>query len=262
MYLVFYNGEHSITFGGEWQFEEDSAELVGGYHSWEDWHLVPTTKAGIAPPTVKVKQVDIPGVNGMLDLSSVLTGYPVYNNRTGSFSYIVAPGYGSFEAIKSEIMNAIQGRIMKLYLDDDPGYYYQGMVWVNDAKSDASSNTISISYDLYPFKKPIVSSTDDWLWDPFNFDEDYIHDYSALVVDGELELDIDDCTEPVSPTFTASAQMSLEHIYWLSNGSIRSKQYTLASGESTPGVTLRPGSNILYFEGNGTVGVSYRSGRL
>lgn len=262
MDLIFYNGEHSVTFGGEWVLSQNAATFEGGYNSWTDWHLIPTSKPVISPPTVKIKQVDIPGVNGMLDLSSVLTGYPLYNNRTGSLSYILAPGFDYWESVKTDIMEKIQGRILKLYLSDDPGYYYQGMVWVNSAKSDAKTNGLDISYDLYPFKRSIITSTDDWLWDPFNFEIDYIHDYGSLIVDGSLSVEISDCMEPISPVFTASAAMTMAHTYKKNDGSSETRTYNLTAGNNQPGATLRPGVNTLLFTGNGTIGIEYRGGRL
>lgn len=262
MDLVFYNGEHSVTFGGEWNFGEDTATFEGGKNSWTDWHLIPLSKFGIAPPTVKIKSVDIPGMNGTLDFSSVLTGYPTYNNRTGSFNFLLAPGYWDIETAKSDIMGEIQGRIMKVYLDDDPGYYWQGMVWVNEAKSDQSNNSITINYDFKPFKMDIEMSDGPWLWDPFNFETDMAIDYSSLVVDGSLEVIVEDCVAPVMPSFTASSAMTLQHTYMKMDGSTTTRTYELAAGTSIPGAVLRPGTNTFLITGNGTIGISYRGGKL
>ena len=46
MDLVFYNGEHSAR--------------IGDKDTWDDWHLIPTSKTVIPPPPVKIKEVDIP----------------------------------------------------------------------------------------------------------------------------------------------------------------------------------------------------------
>ena len=70
---------HSITYGEK--------------NTWDDWHLLPSTRPLFNPPPTKTKQVDIPGANGAIDLSESLTGYPVYENRTGSTEFYVANGY-------------------------------------------------------------------------------------------------------------------------------------------------------------------------
>ena len=70
---------HSITFGDR--------------NTWDDWHLIPSTRPLFNPPDAKTHYVDIPGANGQLDLIESLTGYPLYENRTGSIEFYVANGY-------------------------------------------------------------------------------------------------------------------------------------------------------------------------
>lgn len=248
MDVIFYNGAHSVTFGNK--------------NCWDEWGLIPTSKPVIAPPTVKVKQIDIPGLNGSLDLSTVLTGYPTYNNRTGTLDFLLAPGRGYWENVKAEVMRHLHGRRMNLYLADDPDHYYFGMFSVNALKSDAKTNGLSIDYNLYPFRRDILMSDEPWLWDPFNFETGVIRNWSSLTVDGSLVLEIDDCEEPVIPTVTASTAMTLVHQYYTYNGEERSTTYEIPSGTSTPGLTLKPGLNVLTFTGNGTIGFSYRGGIL
>ena len=59
------------------------------YDTYETWHLIPTSRPVINPPEVKTKYVEIPGANGKLDLTESLTGYPLYDSRTGSIEYRV-----------------------------------------------------------------------------------------------------------------------------------------------------------------------------
>ena len=40
---------------------------------------------------------------------------------------------------------------------------------VNAWKSEKDWSRITIDYDVGPYKWSVLSSTDDWLWDPFNF---------------------------------------------------------------------------------------------
>lgn len=248
MHLVYYNGEHSVIFGDK--------------NSWTDWHLIPTSKPVIAPPTVKVKQVDIPGVHGVIDLTTVLTGYQVYSNRTGSLDFILAPGFKSWESVKMNVMEYLGGRRMTMILSDEPNYYYTGTFVVSNLKVDARNYGITINYDLYPFKREIMASDEPWLWDPFNFETGVIRDWSSLNVDGELLVSIEDCVEPTSPQITLSSAMTLNHTYTLADGSsARTKEYQLPAGVSE-NVTLRPGLNLLQFTGTGTIGIHYRGGRL
>ena len=62
---------------------------IGGKNTWDDWRLVPASRPVFNPPAQKVKTLEIPGGDGVIDLSQSLTGYPVYQNRTGSIEFIV-----------------------------------------------------------------------------------------------------------------------------------------------------------------------------
>ena len=53
-------------------------------NSWSDWYLVPSSRPVINPPEPKFNTVDIPGANGSIDLTEVVSGDVVYQNRTGS----------------------------------------------------------------------------------------------------------------------------------------------------------------------------------
>lgn len=146
---------HSITFGDR--------------NTWDDWHLVPSSYPAFAPPSLKKKTLDIPGGDGVIDLSEALTGYPVYENREGSFEFYVMNGYKSWYETYSDIMDYLHGQEMKAILEDDKEYYYAGRFTVNQWKSDKNWSKITIDYSVGPYKWMIRSVLDDWLWDPFNF---------------------------------------------------------------------------------------------
>lgn len=155
---------HSVTFGNK--------------NSWDDWCLVAEREPIIAPPSVKTNFIDVPGANGALDMSESLTGYPIYNNREGSISFIAMSRNASSQPecspykirdLATNIMEYLHGKRMKMILEDDDQYYYEGRFDLESVEQDDHFNRLSIRYNLYPYKKSILSSIDDWLWDPFNF---------------------------------------------------------------------------------------------
>ncbi len=146
---------HSITFGGK--------------NTWDDWRLVPSSRPLFNPPAQKVKTLDIPGGDGVIDLSQALTGYPVYQNRTGSIEFIVMNGFKRWHMAYSDIMDYLHGQNMRAILEDDPEYFYEGRFSVNAWKSEKDWSRIVIDYDVGPYKWSVQSSIEDWLWDPFNF---------------------------------------------------------------------------------------------
>ena len=121
-------------------------------NTYDDWHLVPETRPLVVPPTQKTKYLDIPGANGSIDLSESLTGYPVFNNREGEWSFYVLNGFGEWQDRFSSIMTSIQGKKLKVILEDDPEYYYEGRFHVSSWDSEPSYSKIKISYTVAPYK--------------------------------------------------------------------------------------------------------------
>lgn len=148
---------------------------IGVMNTWDDWHLIPSTRPVFKQPTQKLKTLDIPGGNGVLDLSTALTGYPIYNNREGSIEFNVVNGYMPWHNRCSQIANYLSGQKFKIVLEDDKGFYYEGKMTLNEWKSEKSWSKIVLDYNLDPFKWAGISTTEAWRWDPFNF-------YSGLIL--------------------------------------------------------------------------------
>ena len=159
----YYDGKHSIKFGS--------------YDSWVDWHLIPTSRPVVAPPAERTSFVTVPGRHGKVDMSWALSGGPIYDNRTGSFEfYVDTSKWNGWHTAYQTIMSKLQGTRIQLILTDDPSWYYEGLCWVDKWTSDERYSTITIKYDLYPFKKRIVFTESSWLWDPFDFENGVIGD--------------------------------------------------------------------------------------
>ena len=235
---------HSITFGDK--------------NTWDDWHLIPATRPVFNPPETKTHYVDIPGANGQIDLTESLTGYPLYENRTGSIEFYVANGYEDWAVLYSKIMNYLHGKRMKATLEDDRYFYYEGRFEVNKWTSDKWWSKITIDYDVYPYKKEPNTSLEPWLWDPFDFEYGIIRDYSELVVDGSLSLEILGRQEPVVPEITVDSDSGSGMTV-----KVGSKTYELSEGVNVnPNIVIGEANVTLVFTGNGTVSVNYQGGSL
>lgn len=153
------------------------------YNTWDDWHLIPSSRPVVNPPAKKRVTIDVPGSNGIIDESNSLRKFSTYESRTGSWEFYVENDYTDWQVMYSRIMESIHGFQCKVTLDDDPGWYYSGTIQVNEWKSTKDRSMIVLDYDLYPYKRYWTDSTDsDWLWDPFNFETDNI--YGADILSG------------------------------------------------------------------------------
>lgn len=187
---VWYDGSHAMTF---YAYTNDEYNPLNGQvlgHTWSDFGLVPTSCPYVVPPERKKYTVDIPGTNGIFDVSELFTGYPLFNNREGSWSFYITDSgnaddekYNYYPILDDdsnkildnkgnpilsshpkkaqnwanrymELLNTLHGRNVAIIFDDDPDYYWHGYIhiteWVN--ANDNSINGVTINYSLYPYK--------------------------------------------------------------------------------------------------------------
>lgn len=152
-----------------------------GKNTWKDWHLIPSTRPLFNPPEPKTNYLDVPGMNGSIDLSNALSdGYPTFQDRTGSQEFYVMNGYKEWYAAYSDIMNFCHGEVCKVILEDEPSYYYLGRVKVNSWKSEKDWSKIVLDFTLDPYKYELTSSVEPWRWDPFSFIDGIVPEYSVF----------------------------------------------------------------------------------
>lgn len=182
---VYYDGSHSLLIG---DFINGSFDESGFLHTWNDLHLIPSEAPAIAPPPLKIETVDIPGANGSVDLTEILTGIPLYENRTGSIEFYIdnsndeyadKSGY-RWDYAYDKLLNTLHGFRRKLILTDSRSSYYEGRLSVNSYKSDKVTGIITLDYDLDPFKRSLFTTAEPWLWNPFDFVDGIIPDQSMF----------------------------------------------------------------------------------
>lgn len=145
---------HSMTF---------YVEGETGKHTWDDWRIVPTTRPVIIPPTPKYNYVLIPGSSAVVDLTEYISGGVTYNPREGQLEFLVQKKE-QWSFVYEEIMNYLQGHRVRVVLDDDPEYYYEGRCAVSTWTSSELYSTITLDYYFLPYKYPVNYSLDSWTY--------------------------------------------------------------------------------------------------
>lgn len=176
---------HSVTFGS--------------MNSFSDWHLVPDSRPVIIMPEIKAVTVDVPGSNGILDLSESLTGYPVYSNRSGSIKFHVLNDIEPWQKLYARVAQYLHGKQRTLVLEDDPEYYYQGrmgIAWTSN--NNGTWSDLEIKYDLEPYKYYYKTSVEE---DPEMY-KDITVNNTTKVLDLSNEYNIGSI--PVVPEFVVS----------------------------------------------------------
>lgn len=239
-------------------------DIPGGVNTWDDWHLIPTSRPVFAYPKRKEKIIDIPGSNGSLDMSKSLTDYMLYNNRQGTLEFIVANNmWPRWINANSEIANFLSNEEFCIILLDDISYYYEGTLEVDDWKSnnDGTWSNITLKYNLYPYKYSVMRTGMDWFWDPFNFETGIIMSdlYKDIQYDGGQYIKIYNDSMPVVPRF---------ELHTTSETTISNAHYTITCPAnwittlSDPRLYFDPGESSIYVRGSGTMTIDFRPGRL
>jgi len=225
-----------------------------GKNTWDDWHLIPKERPLFNPPAPKYNFLDLPGANGTVDLSDVLSNrYPVYEDRKGSIEFYVMNGYKEWYNAYSDIMNYCHGEKCKLILEDEPTYYYRGRVSVNAWRSEKDWSKIVLDYQLEPFKYELFDSTEPWHWDPFSFidgvitnSEEWVgEDGTGFIVGGTgnttVSKEIAVTRMPVCPVFSikctsgtvsASSKLTIKLYRYYSQGTYEMTTHTFTAPDN------------------------------
>lgn len=133
---------------------------IDGIDCYSEWGLIPDGRVHVVPPSVKTKVVEIPGSNGTIDLTTSLTGYPLYGNREGSFNFFITRKGQNYNwvTLNDKLLKVIHGRKIKVILEDDPEYYYVGRCTLGEWTEGRPYDTISLNYVFEPYKWNLMNN--------------------------------------------------------------------------------------------------------
>ena len=201
----------------------------GNLHSWDDFSLILSEKK-IGSPSPKTETIDIPGGDGVLDLTEFF-GEVRYNNRPLEFVFSTKVPQSEFLALFSRVQNALHGQKMWIVLDDDPEWFYVGRITVSEWKSDKAIGKLTIDCDCEPYKTKINETV------------------VFAEVTEETTVILPNSKKRVVPTIDITGTVNLTYgvnFYALSEG-----RYDL------PAVILENGNNSILLSGSGTATFTY-----
>lgn len=224
---------------------------IGNVHTYTDWGLI-LTKVEKSFPEPKTETQDIPGKNGVLDLTEALTDDVKYKNRKLTFTFSMIDARSQWDVKLSTIENHLHGKRMQIVLDSDKLYYYEGRCTVDSFSSDKAIGKLVIVCDAAPYKYELEAGGA-WIWDTFNF-EDGVIAVTKFTVSGSKVISITSGREIVSPTFVCDSAFSVTY---------NNVTYNLPAGTTKVlDIRFKEGSNRLTLTGNGTIEVRYKGGSL
>jgi len=230
-------------------------------NSFYDWHLVPDGRPVIIMPEPKITTVEVPGANGLLDLSESLTGYPIYSPREGSIKFHVLNDNETLDTLYSKIANYLHGKKRTMSLEDDPSYYYYGrykISWTHN--NNGTWSDLEIAYNLDPYKYYIETSLqeDSYLYENISV--------SGTTVTKNLSNDKTVGEVPVVPEFIFSnvtgsgvtiqfnnSELGITNLTKTVNGNGSRKFYDIIFSNMSANNTL-----TISFSGHGKVDILFR----
>ena len=194
---------------------------LNGVHTGNDWGLTMSV-CKVDPPAVKTYYVAIEGRDGDLDFTEALTGEIHYENRNGTFEFILTDGtHAERETLINTIYAAVHGRQIRLILPDYPDYYMIGRFSVTDDTNTAAYGTISLSAVLEPWKYKATET---------------VVEENVTNIETTMEL-VNNGRRTLLPVFKIEGDVVIKH---------GTASFSLSAGEYTiPELTLKTGTTTL-----------------
>ena len=212
----------------------------GDIHSFYGLNLV-LSKVEISPAKPKTNYIDIPGGDGSVDMTEA-NGEVKFYDRDCKFTFTMNPAGDlseeAYEAKKTEVSNALNGREFKITLDKDNGFYYLGRCEVNEYLSNKRVRQIVVTAKVRPYKfKKTVTVV--------------IFQLSSA----QKTVNVKNGRKSVCPTIECSNDNA--------NIVFGNASFSLSAGTNKLlGIQFKEGNNELKLSGTGTVTFSFQEGEL
>lgn len=207
----------------------------GEKHTIIDWDLLMTSK-NIGEAVPKTNFVTIEGRNGSIDLTD-WTGEVKFDDRTLVFDFDIFDTKNFYET-QRKISNYLNGKKMKIILDQDPNYYYYGRCSITNSQISMGIGHITIQAICEPYKLKIYDTVI----------------IKAIVPNQKIVLDNE--RKLVMPEVIATTDAVFEY---------ENSQFSISANSTykSPDFVLKEGKNeITMISGTGTITFTYQEGAL
>lgn len=131
-----------------------------GKDTYTEYGLLLASKS-ISLPEVRTNMIDVPGRDGLLDASEVLTGEVTYKNRTIvlKLTGVDTVSGKKWPATISDFCNKVHGKRVKVTFPEDTAHYYSGRCSVGRVELVKMMQTIPVTVSCDPWKYKNAKTT-------------------------------------------------------------------------------------------------------
>ena len=207
----------------------------GSHDMLRDYGVIMTSDIGM--PSQKRSSIEVPGMDGVIDLTYVLSEQKIYDNRTVSISFEIPYRKGADPwDIHERIVNDIHGNEMDIRLSFYPGWHLEGNVSVDGMSMNDGTATFKVTCDCNPYfiKNSLTRAT--------------------YAVSGTVDAYIMNATRWTIPSTEVNGTVSVktdDAAVSLSTGKVRNAA-----------IVLKSGINKITLGGSGTITFEYQEARL
>lgn len=190
----------------------------------------------ITEPEPKRTLVDVPVMDGELDLTYALSSEIHYKNRKLTLEFKTVDYTNNWMSVFSDIADKLHGKKMRVVISNDPDWYWDAFVTV-DPSSKYNEGTIKVNLNAYPYKQKDDNKT-------------------IYVISAGTSISVSVVKQTVIPTIITSKSIAIV----VDGGT----EYSLAAGTHVdPGFKLAAGNHTLLISGNNvSVRLLMTQGRL
>lgn len=211
-----------------------------GLHTYDDLGLI-LSKKEIGAPSEKTAELDIPGADGVLDMTDFF-GEPKYGNVKHRFEFSTAAPQSEFLSLYSTVKNALHGKKGRIILDDDPSFCYMGRCTVSSFTDEKGIGKMTIDCNCEPYRYKTAETV------------------VTRAVAGAEVITLTNSRKRAVPEVTITTDSVLNIRY--QTGQIINV-WDLGSGSFTlPELELVEGNNLVTVTGTGTISFAWTEGAL
>lgn len=219
------------------RYERKIGNVKFGSHDMLRDYGVIMTSFDIGMPSQKRSSIEVPGMDGVIDITYALSEQKIYENRTVSMTFEILYRNGAdLWNIHERIANDLHGNEMDIRLSFYPGWHLEGNVSVDGLSMNDGTATFKVTCDCNPYfiRNSLTRAT--------------------YAVTGTMDVYIRNAARWTIPSTEVTGTVSVK---------TDDAAVSLSTGKArNAAIVLKSGLNRITLGGSGTITFEYQEARL